>query len=170
MVVERLGNFVADDVAQCNTEHPTAFRSPDSPRRCLELADKRLYLQPISGFRKSSAFIALLTAIVPGTGCGLRGPPECCGLGRFFDAFSHFLARLEMRDIFREDGHGFAGLWVATFPCRAVIHAETSEAADFDAITMSQRITNSVEDFLDDDFGILGRQMGETGGKCGDEV
>ena len=101
---------------------------------------------------------------------GLRNPQECFGLGRFFDAFSHFLAGLEVRDKFRGDGDGFTALGITTFPCWPVIHAETSEAADFDATTMTQRVSNSVEDFLDGNFGILGRQMGEAGGECGDKV
>ena len=91
-------------------------------------------------------------------------------LGRFFDAFSHFLAGLEVRDILSGNGYNVTALGVATVPCWPVIHAETSEAADFDATTMSQRVSNSVEDFLDGNFGILGCQLAETGGKCGDEV
>ena len=68
------------------------------------------------------------------------------------------------------DRHGFTALGVATFPYWPVIQAETSEASDFHATTMSQRIPNSVEDFLDGNFGIFGRQMAEAGGECGDEV
>ena len=118
------------------------------------------------------AVLALLTAThhARDVSNGLRSAQQCCRLGRFFDAFSHFLASLEVRGVFRGNGHGFTALGIPTFPCWPVIHAKTSEAANFDAITMNQRISNSVEDFLDRNFGILGRQMAETGGECGDEV
>ena len=75
-----------------------------------------------------------------------------------------------MWDVFRGDGHSFTTLGVAAFTRWTVIQTETAKAADFDATTMSQRVSNSVEDFLDGNFGILRRQMGEAGGECGDEV
>src|SRR5580765_7206124 len=75
------------------------------------------------------------------------------------DAFAQILARLEVRNVLAGKRDGFAGLGIAALPRRTEVQRERAEAAYLDAISRRQGIAHDLEDLLERELHILGRQM-----------
>jgi hypothetical protein len=71
---------------------------------------------------------------------------------RPIEALAHFLAGLEKRHGFLIDRHMRPGSGVATRARRPVLNRKSSEAAQFDAVSPSQRGHDFTEDRVDDIF------------------
>ena len=85
-------------------------------------------------------------------------------LGRFarlvdIDAFTQFLAGLEVGHVFGRQRDRFAGLGVASHPGRAIVQGEAAEAADLDAVTRRQRQAHLFDEAFDGQLHILMVQM-----------
>src|SRR5262245_59252690 len=79
------------------------------------------------------------------------------------DELFELLARLEVRDLLRRDVDLVARLRVAALPRLTLAQPEAAEAAQLDLLTPMQRIDDALEDRVDDDLGVLLRQVGDTG-------
>src|SRR5438552_5739180 len=86
------------------------------------------------------------------------------------DAFSQFLAGLEMRDVLFRHLDPLAGLGVASGAGRPVVEAEAAEAADLDSLPLGQAFGHGVEDHLHRDFGVFGYQLRELRRQAADQL
>src|SRR5688500_5489748 len=75
------------------------------------------------------------------------------------DQVLQFLAGLEVRDLLRRDADLVAGLGVAALARLATAKPEAAEAAELDLLAAVQRIDDALEDRIDDDLGVLLREV-----------
>src|SRR5688572_2184175 len=90
------------------------------------------------------------------TGRGVRR------LGRLrlaVDEILQLLARLEVRHLLRRHIDLVAGLRVAALPRLALPQAETAEPSQLDLLAAVQRVDDALEDGIDDDLGVLLREV-----------
>ena len=108
-----------------------------------------------------------------GKGAGQR---HSAGGGQFLligvvDAIPQFLAGFEMGDVLAGQGHGVAGLGIATDPGRAIVKGEAAEAADLDPFTAGQGVAHALDDVAHGKFHILvGQLVVRLGGQDFDQV
>src|SRR4051794_11707582 len=75
------------------------------------------------------------------------------------DEIFEFLAGLEIRNSFGRHFHLFTRLGIAPDPRVALPDSKAAEAADFQLVADSQRLDDTLEQGVHDDFRILPRQL-----------
>src|SRR5688572_6342980 len=91
-----------------------------------------------------------------------RRQPTGRRLGRLrlaVDEILQLLARLEVRHLLRRHIDLVAGLRVAALPRLALPQAETAEPSQLDLLAAVQRVDDALEDGIDDDLGVLLREV-----------
>ena len=79
------------------------------------------------------------------------------------DAFAQFLARLEMRYVFRRHLDLVAGFGIAAGARRSEIQTETSKAAYLDPVPLRKTLAHGVQYHFHRQFGILRHQLVRDG-------
>src|SRR5688500_9117776 len=79
------------------------------------------------------------------------------------DEILQFLAGLEVGHLLRRHVHLVARLRVAPLARLALAQAEAPEPAQLDLLTAVQRLDDALEYRVDDDFGVLLREIGDAG-------
>src|SRR4051812_30352729 len=76
------------------------------------------------------------------------------------DELFQLLARLEVRNLLRRDVDFVAGSRIATLARLPLAQPEAAESAQLDFLAAVQRVDDAFEDGVDNDFGVLLRQVG----------
>src|SRR5205814_4791827 len=74
-----------------------------------------------------------------------------------------FLAGLEVRDALRRHFYFFTGLGVSANPRVSLADPETAKSAHFQFVAGLERLDNTFEHGVDDDFRVFPRQLGNLG-------
>src|SRR5690349_23125435 len=91
------------------------------------------------------------------------GAPLDCVPGLPVDQILQFLARLEVGHLLRRHVHLVAGLRITALARLALPQPEAAEAAQLDLLASVQRFDDALEYGVDNDFGMLLRQIGDPG-------
>src|SRR5262245_4405227 len=78
---------------------------------------------------------------------------------RLVHAFAKVLARFEVRHVLASQRDCFTGLRIAPHPRRTIVQREAAEPANLDSLAASQRFAHELENMLDRQLHIFGRQM-----------
>src|SRR5262249_15120292 len=97
----------------------------------------------------------------------LRRPRARLPFGRridpgFVDEVLQFLAGFEVRDFLGRDVHLVTGLRIASLPRLAPPQPEAAEPAQADLLPAMQRVHDALEDGVNDDLGVLLREVGHA--------
>src|SRR5689334_18145557 len=79
--------------------------------------------------------------------------------GSVVHALAQILAGLEVRHVLAGERHGLPGLGVAPLARWPEVQREAAEAADLDALALRQRIAHDLENLLQRQLDVLGRQV-----------
>ncbi len=99
----------------------------------------------------------------------VRAMPRSCRSCAGIHPLPQFLARREVRHLFRRNQHRFTGLWIASSPRWPVVQRKASEPAYINAISVLQRIAQSLNDRFDRQFAIFGDELRVAGSEAVDE-
>src|SRR6185312_14096365 len=69
------------------------------------------------------------------------------------------LAGLEVRNVLAGERDGLAGLGIAPLAGRSKVQREAAKAANLDALTLGQGIAHDLQNLLQRELDVLGRQM-----------
>src|SRR6266567_5122851 len=86
------------------------------------------------------------------------------------DAFSQFLAGLEVRDVLLGHLHPLAGFGIASSARRPVVEPEADEPPDLDPLALGEAFRHGIEDHLHREFGVFGYQLRELRRQAVDQL
>src|SRR5262245_3748051 len=135
-----------------NARTPRWMRSGSSS----PLASASQKMQPVDGTLASVTYPSL-----QGVQRRLIGRP--LAFGRLVDEVLQLFAGLEVRHLLRRHVHAVAGLRIPAFPRLALPQAEAPEAPQLDLFAAMERRHDAVADGIDDDLGMLLREVGHPG-------